>query len=270
MNTTCLAADGTGEIFVLAFQSGTGTYIHVDDITVGAESDPPQAVTLGSWVDVPATQPTFTLDALTLGAESAQVGLYARRGTANLFNSTGGFLPDGMRFARTFLTVIPTIGEEWTRNVLFFRSAAPEARAGAYESVGHPLPLSASLQADDYLPLIAAIDYAAGTRTVTWSYEGSATIDTDVDRVLVRVSDGSRVWDLWLPPSATEVVLPELPASYDMELPESPSTIDVQAQDRFDIDGWESVLTQWGPEVNYVTSPHTWPTHAYTVATWTE
>ena len=270
MDSTCLATDETGELFILAFQSGTGSYIHVDDIAVGAGGDAPLPVTLGSWLDVPTTQPTFTLDALIPGAESAQVAVYAQRGSANLYNSTGTFLANGPNFVRTFLAIVPTIGEEWTRNVLFFRAAAPRALTGAYETVGHPLPLSTGLQAADYLPMLASIDYETATGTVRWTYEAGGSLPAAVDRVRVRLTDGIRSWELWLPPSATEVALPDLPPAYDDDLPGSPTSIEVRAQDRFDITDRQAVLAGWGPEVNYESTPHIWPPHAYSVATWSE
>lgn len=271
ITSACLAADDSAEIWIYAYDGGSGHYIHVDDIPIGNASAPPRVVVPGAWVPFPASPPELRLTELRPGYQPS-LTTYALRGDLPVHNLTSGFaMSSSTAGVSTLASVIPELGLEWRQSLAFeIQTSDPYAtwtRTLELRSRSHPLASTSSVSGDSLLPVPSNFDLDAESGFLSWRFDGALPPTIDRVRISFHEDSSDRVWEIWMPADRRELQLPSFPAELVSMLP-NPDHMELRAEDRTDISEWTQVLDGWMGEINFETSPWDWPSQGLVSSRW--
>ena len=238
MDTGCLH-EGTAELYIYAWESGSGAYIHVDDIELGDATEEPLVLALPDYTDF--EEGTFTVENVPPGGSGYFVD-YSGRGAANLHNSARGFEIPTADVVVPIYARYPDVGVEWFR---VLRVENDEGERRSLFSLGHPFPMVSSYDAADLMPQVLDVSESwDDERRISWTLPESGVEDVDLVRVRLTWThdETERAWDLWLPPGSEEVVFPTYAQTDSSPEPTAEMTIEVFLEQQDGIEGWDDVL----------------------------
>ncbi len=274
MDDSCLEND-MAELYVYAFQSGSGSYIQVKDIPIGAASLPPLDVTLPAWTDLPTGNGAIRVDATNLPAGSTPgVALLAMRGSDWIIDATTSVVPSsGGAGSAQFPILVPTTGTRWIRSVGYyvpnptsFDFASQSLRT---ETLPSPLATPASTDFATLLSLPSGLTLTT-TTTPTISFALAGNTSAGLDRIEGTFAWGNAKspnrWHVCDKPGATHLSIPRI-SNFSVTPPSSFLWVEVRAEERPGVDGWTSVLGGW-QEIDLQTDQHYWPMGRLSRAVW--